>query len=372
MKLEGVMTSTLKARLFKRSQVFTLLALIGLLGMLGTLATLIWIRILPEQYFYDGELIRSLLKAELNPATAFDTFINTAWVFAVLGFNADTDPEITAISSFILAFVPIAACVFAGMRRIQLGSSLLFSAWIAVGSIYLGQLSKEIIALWFVALILCVIGLKRPIAWLAFTIPLVYAIGFRPYWLLIAAFWFLFWWLSYRCWNFSLKAIFLYGSMFTTSAAYYSYRNEHITEIRNRVNELRIGSDVAQSIIVNYLPNSSILHDVVNWNISWFFILFPIPVLQFLEPLQILFFLLTVSTTIFVYLFVVNFRIELTMSTPSQRRRIRACVTFLMAFTLVQAIFEPDYGSVLKHMTNLLPMLGYMLFIGRWSIKNAS
>ncbi len=346
------------------SRVFTALAVLVLLGSLGTLASLVWVRILPEQYFYDGEYIRSLLATDLNPTQAFDTFVNTAWVFTMLGFRADTPREITSVSLFLLAFIPTAAWFFAGLRRLQYWSLTLLATWVAVGSIYLGQLSKEVIALWFTSLILYVVGFRRPVAWLAFLIPLIYAVAFRPYWIIIAAFWALFWWLSNRRWAFSLKLWVFVGALVTTSSVYYLYRGEHLTEIRERLNEFRIGSDVAQSMIVNYLPNSTVLHDVANWIISWMFILFPLPVLRLFEPLQWIFFLLVVSTVLTFYWINLNVQRESSRLSPSQLRRVRTCLTFMMAFTLAQAIFEPDYGSALKHMTDLLPMIAYLLSLG--------
>lgn len=346
------------------SRVFTALTVVVLMGSLGTLATLVWIRILPEQYFYDGEYIRSLLATDLNPTQAFDTFVNTAWVFAMLGFRADTPREITSLSLFMLAFIPTAAWFLAGLGRLQYWGLALLGIWVAVGSIYQGQLSKEVIALWFISLILYVVGFRRPVAWLAFVIPLIYAVAFRPYWIVIAAFWALFWWLSSRRWAFSLKLLVFAGALVAASSVYYLYRGEHITEIRERLNEFRIGSDVAQSMIVNYLPNNTILHDVANWIISWMFILFPLPVLRLFEPLQWIFFVLVISSVITFYWISLNVQRESDRFSPSQLRRVRACLTFMMAFTLVQAIFEPDYGSVLKHMTDLLPMIAYLLALG--------
>lgn len=340
------------------------MAVLVFLGSLGTLASFVWIRILPEQYFYDGEYIRSLLATDLNPTQAFDTFVNTAWVLALLGFRADTPREITFVSLFLLAYIPTAVWFFAGLRRLQYWGLTLLAIWVAVGSIYLGQLSKEVIALWFTSLILYVVGFRRPIAWLAFVIPLIYAVAFRPYWIIIAAFWALFWWLSNRRWSFSLRLLVFAGALVAASSFYYLYRGEHLTEIRERLNEFRIGSDVAQSMIVNYLPNSTVLHDVANWIISWMFILVPLPVLRLLEPPQLIFFVLVVSTVLTFYWISLNVQREPSRFSPPQLRRVRTCLTFMLAFTLVQAIFEPDYGSTLKHMTGLLPMIAYLLALG--------
>lgn len=356
----------------KRNRVFTATVLVGLLGLFGALATQIWITVLPEKYFYDGEYIRSLLGTELEPTSAFDTFVNTAWVFAIMGFTSETPREITAVAIFLSAFIPVTLCFFAGLRRLQYWNALLFSAWVAVESVYLGQLSKEIIALWFVSLILYVIGLKRPVAWIAFILPVFYAVAFRPYWLLVAFFWFLIWWLSYRNWTPALKAIFFYGSLLAVSIAYFLFRGDYLTDIRSSTNEFRVGSDFAQSMIANFLPNKTIVHDVINWTISWILILFPVPVLRFFEPLQLVFFLLVASTTISIYRLAINTRVVISMFTLSQQRRLRACITFMLAFTLVQAVFEPDYGSVLKHMTDLLPMIAYALFSVPRGIKYVS
>lgn len=44
------------------------------------------------------------------------------------------------------------------------------------------------------------------------------------------------------------------------------------------------------------------------------------------------------------------------LDTPERIRATRAA-SLLLAFLLVQALFEPDYGSALKHLTPMLPLV---------------
>ena len=157
--------------------------------------------------------------------------------------------------------------------------------------------------------------------------------------------------------------------MALVSAAFYEVFGYHLTEVRDRVNEYRSDSPDAITMIRNYLPSETVLHDLLNWLIAWFFILIPLPVLRFFEAQYLVFFAL-MATTLYVTLRIRQGLVLQGMHlTPLVERRIRGSITFMLAFTLVQGIFEPDYGSIVKHMTSLLPTLAYVLAFGQWNVR---
>jgi hypothetical protein len=49
----------------------------------------------------------------------------------------------------------------------------------------------------------------------------------------------------------------------------------------------------------------------------------------------------------------------------AHRWRQSAAASWCVAFTIVQGMFEPDFGSFIKHETNLVPMLTY-LYLSAW------
>lgn len=350
-----------------RSSGYSLIVFFLILYVVGVMAATCWVFVLPAKFFYDGEYIRGLL--ESPQGLNFDPFVNTARVFALLGYSATTPREVVAVSVFTLSFLPALIGFTLGLRNPSYTNLFLLAAWIGVSTIYLGQYSKELIALWFVFFALYWLGFKRPTAWMAILIIAIYGIFFRSYWIIIAGFWMLLLWLSDRPWRFYLKMTFLLCVMALVSAAFYEVFGYHLTEVRDRVNEYRSDSPDAITMIRNYLPSETVLHDLLNWLIAWFFILIPLPVLRFFEAQYLVFFAL-MATTLYVTLRIRQGLVLQGMHLPPLvERRIRGSITFMLAFTLVQGIFEPDYGSIVKHMTSLLPTLAYVLAFGQWNVR---
>lgn len=361
--------SLIKSKNFalSRESVCILTAYTLILYLIGALAAMFWTFVLPDKYFYDGNYIRDLLGGTLS--VNFDSFVHTALVYKLLGYSDATPREVVAFTVFSLSFLPVIAAFMAGMQHVGYANLALLAALVGISSIYLGQYSKEPIAIWSVSFALYLLGLRRPFAWTAFLPIVLYGLFFRSYWIIVAFFWLLLFWLSYRSWSISVKMLLLLCAMVLVSVIFYLTLGYHITEVRDRVNEYRQESPDAVSMIRNYLPNSSVLHSLANWLVSWLLILIPLPMLTLFGLQYAGLFALYTYTLYFLLLSKKKLDFLKLRLLPSKRRRLQGSFTFMLAFTLVQATFEPDYGSVLKHMMDLLPMIAFVLGFGTWKAK---
>ncbi len=351
------------SRRLSKPEMYTLMVYILLLLTSALALSLTLVLVLPEKYYLDGNVIRSLLSEELE--LNFDPFIHTAWVYRLLGFSANTSRELVAVLVLLVALIPVIFCFFLGLRHTTYLNLSILGMWFFLSTIYLSQYSKELIAVWAVSLALIALHHMRPVAWVAaFGVVLGYGIFFRSYWILLAFIWIFLVWLSYRRWHLFLKVIALICVIFAISAAFQFAFGYHITEVRNNVNEFRVGSPDVHTMIGNVFPSENLLQDVANWLLCWFFILFPVPLFALFDIQYVLFGgLTTVTVLVVLRSWKALARVKRVLDSKNERL-LRSAILFMFAFTLVQGIFEPDYGSVAKHMVNLLPVLAYVLAFG--------
>lgn len=44
---------------------------------------------------------------------------------------------------------------------------------------------------------------------------------------------------------------------------------------------------------------------------------------------------------------------------------MKSMLCFILAFTTIQSVFEPAYGSYVRHLSPLYPLFFYVLFVAR-------
>lgn len=138
--------------------------------------------------------------------------------------------------------------------------------------------------------------------------------------------------------------------------------------MRSRVNDIRVDSPDAFTLIQNALSSSTVLSDLINWLVSWFLILVPLPLLLLLELQYVVAFILVTLSVYAMFSGWRSFQNDKSGLSSKEERQVRAAFLFMLAFTLVQGIFEPDYGSVIKHMIDLLPTLAFVVAQGYYSL----
>jgi hypothetical protein len=116
-------------------------------------------------------------------------------------------------------------------------------------------------------------------------------------------------------------------------------------------------------MFANPLPNASLLTDLVNTAAGWLTLILPAFLVSIGGVQHIAFAAFQFANTA---LFVATMRSDSQgrRADSSFRWRFASAATFCIAYSIVQGMFEPDFGSFAKHETNLLPMLVY-LFLQR-------
>lgn len=318
---------------------------------------------LPQKYYYDGGFIRAIMKG--NAHHVDNSYQNTANIYSFVGFGSDWHPWLVGIICLSVVFLSLALLGKAIESRIFLLPYIFFALWLVPMVVYLGQYSKELIAFITVCSFVA-IGLKfKKGKWFwASIIILIYAFGIRFYWYLILAFFLAF----YTVFNFKIPniwkpTIFLITTIIAFALSY-SLNGVYITDARVGPNFYRQESTDAVTIVNNVIPNSSVYTDIANAFINWPRFLFPIPLL-FLGAVQHLaFFILQIVSVLLCIVAIAYMLRWRSLIARKEMDEFYFLMSWIIAFSFVQACFEPDYGSFVKHQVVLVPVI--FLLLNKW------
>lgn len=335
-------------------------ALLSTVYLVGAASVLAWRHLLPAKYYADDTVIAHLIaeRAWLTGRVFYASFRNTALVYHLLGFTSSTSHLLVGPAVLFLALVPIGPLLVMATRRRGWGRWVVLALWLGPLTIYLGQYSKELLAIWVSAIALYLAGAPPRLATTAFVPAIAYGVFVRRYWLIIGLFWALLWWLLDRRWNALVKLVTLLAAMVVASVGFRFMQGYFLTSLRTTVNASRDHGAAAVTAIHNVLPATSVGADLVNWLTTAAAIVVPVPALIPPELRVVPFVVLTLATV-----WVMTRRAAAPLPAVAERRR-RAALAFVVAATLVMGAFEPDYGSVLKHEVGLLPMIVFVLGLG--------
>lgn len=307
---------------------------------------------LPPRFFFDATMIKRFM--DESPAfDFFDSYSTTAIFYKIIPGGS---------SVFLVSLLSILFCIFVawqavraagGAKNPDLTFALIISVYLALSSIFLAQHSKDFIVLTVVSAYLFLSKYEKKGFIFFVVIALTYAILFRQYWIIIAGF-FIFSTFMQRK-KFSLIRLLITCSLMllALSLLFELILGVPLSHYRSIVNEVRINNyDInAQTIITNILPTGNFILEWLNALITWLALMFPAPLLMLFTAYHITNFVLISS--IFIILFSLR-------KTAASNLRARSGFILLICFTFVQSIFEPDYGSFLRHFTPMLPILIFL------------
>lgn len=335
------------------------IALVGLACTVSLFAR----RILPERFLLDDYHIKYAINSPMADEEKSQSFRNIAAFYRNLGLGYD--PAIDAfVTLAVFAVTVFAAARWAEIERFGfIGLTVLVICFLCA-VVYLAQYSKESIPLLLVLLLLVLP--RHSAAEVLFVVAASgYAALFRQYWVLVVVF--------YVVWRVVLSKTRNPVPVLATVLLLYSlmewvFRDvlgESLTGFREAVNTSRDGVAVSSLIVDPPIENGfSMVPSAVLLLLGLL-----IPVQLFLSGS--VFHLLSGAMIAFLWMVMVtgvfgrtrgeglgaDFNTDARAPFASDRaiRRTRAA-SLLLAVVLVQAIFEPDFGSYLKHLTPLLPL----------------
>ncbi|WP_394218259.1 hypothetical protein [Halobacillus trueperi] len=317
--------------------------------------------ILPEKYFIDSNTIKEYFHIldgfKFNNT---DGFYNTALFYKYIGLSIIDN----RIFQGIIIYNIYSLLLFYVIKHTNFHSNImiiiLMFAWSSVSAIYLGQLTKELIPL--ILLTFFVINMhknnKSKII-TSFILLVLYAYFFRVYWFIILYFSLVIFMYLNTKFNIHIKRVLLLIALSVVFIAS-SINDIYLTHERTRVNNLLDSN----TMINNPFVNSSVFTDILNWLIVWVQLLLPFNVITN-SPIHVLFFLLNIFS---IFLLLKFYNVQKNNNTLS----IKWSFSFIVGFSLTQGIFEPDYGSYLKHLIVILPMYFYIVLVKLWPVLHSA
>ena len=313
---------------------------------------------LEEKFTLDAIWIQATLNIpdpSLDPA---DPFRNTAFVYRILGL-ADL-PDVAAMAAIAVFGVGLAA----------------ISVSYVLALIYLAQYSKEFVSIVLVALVLLLPRGSIPEVVLVGAM-VGYAITIRPYWGIVVVLYVVGRILLPRVRGLVPVLIFVVATYGCLQVVFNKILGETLSFSRVAVNSMRADIHISVgSLIVDFLPD----HVGLQWLnafLVFLSLLFPWPLILGGSPTYVVMavvlgFLWGLGAWSILQIQRERAAVRRGRRAQSARRAPRGgalrallsertprperAVALLLALVIVQAIFEPDYGSYVKHMVPALPL----------------
>lgn len=320
----------------------------------GTLTLVLAARtVLPARFFYDSGHIQAIAQQGLALGKGDRSFIAVGELYNILGLQD------SLLATNLVSWILIAVLHTLVLRRLgrRTGTPLLVVPALAVSlvlcCVFLTSYSKDAIVLAVAATALFAApGLLGEIA-LVGAVAL-YAVCFRNYWALVLVVFILLRIADRivpRRWMLLLVPPL---ALILLAVAYQLWSGAPIDNARALANAGRADSADASSMIPTYVTLPGPLGSALNAVVTLLSLLAPVPLLLHGGAYY------GAVAVLFVVIWVVSIASVLQRSRRTSGDRIAMrCILLVLAFVTVQSVFEPDYGSALRHLSPLLPLVGF-------------
>ena len=320
-------------------------AVLAIVLVVGVLVVLLRDAVVPPRFLADGQFIR---QQALLPATPLldRSYAAVVEVYRATGLAHQLLlAELLGFAAFAAVLLPAAS----GLRhRLTAPNIALVLASGVVGAVYLGWYSKDLFVLPIVALALVAARSRWLDAGLV-VVMAAYGVGFRQYWLVVAAVY-----VAVRvCIALRRRASTVVAAGLAAAlllaVGVVVVLHQSPDYLRVAANSVRDVDDIG-SAIRPLLPGSNPVLQVLELPLIAVTLLVPLP----LAAGGGLYHLGLAAAILALWLLVGRATVVVFREPPAPWRQ--RWIALLVAFVAVQALFEPDYGSVLRHLTPLLPL----------------
>lgn len=333
--------------------------LIALAGISVCVPFVIYIRpLLPEKYDFDAIRIQILASSRMSSTDM--NFQRVADVYSMFGL---ADSTLLASVVGFLAYLLLILLVIdkADLQFTHPRGYVPLVLALSCGVVFLGAYSKEFVLVLF---LICffLLGKKKDRILLPFLVLFTYGFLFRQYWIAIAFIWlgFAILWKVWPQARSSKTVLLGFAGVLVAFPIAARLSNVGLSSLRFGVNESRFGSDVANTAILDFISGQDPFSQTLNAFLISMSLLVPFPLLAQLNPVYVLFFLVT-ATVSAIYIS------SLIRNINQRSGNIPQSLIVVAAFGVL-VFFEPDYGSYLRHLTPLLPFV--ILLSGSTVAKN--
>lgn len=359
-------TSSLPSVESARFEVRTSLVVWFSLLPIGLLLLLVVPGMLPWPYPKDAQLMRELITGEFRPVefVVGQPYANTVYLYILSGVGAD--PIGGAYLTYLAAWTSVLVALWLSPSGGRLWLWFPAFAFHLLLVIFTCMHSKELHAMPVLALLLVLCGKRfAPARVLAMAAVVVaYAVYFRTYWAIAAVLAFTFILVRRRVDGPWRMAFAIAGVYMLLLVAYHLATDTYLTDFRTLLWTNRDIDQFSDSAFPNLFANDNVAFDILNAFFALFRLLLPFALLPTGKPQHLVFIVWELAT---LAAFVVVFR--RVWRVPALDARTEFAAAWILAFTMTQALFEPDYGTFLRHQTALLPAFALLTLNALWPAR---
>lgn len=310
--------------------------------------------LLPGRFFYDTQTIDSMIDytSSFVPGASY---ASTAYFYSLIG--ADLSSGWLTVGSTLMVGWTLLVCIRRLHRSsIGLGEAAMVMFFGALAMTYVACLSKELIAFIPTTIFFLLLPLGQRIAlccWLV--LVLCYGLIFRTYWVLFALQFIVLYLVFSRTRSVKLLFFCLFFSLMCMTIILHFGLGVDLDSLRNDVNERRLdqGVEDARTMIQPWIGGGGYVFSYLNFVITFVLLLVPVPLGLMLTAYHGLIFLVLSSVA-----WQVARRLKQYTNRASSRDPLfEFSVIAVLSFISIQCMFEPDYGSYLRHLSPLYPMI---------------
>lgn len=319
----------------------------------GTAIVVFRDQLLPTRFTNDAVRIQQLAQGVV-PGEGDKSFEIVALVYRVLGL-ADAP-----LGAGLIGWAAGAAVILLVLVRLPsprpAAVTVVMVPAMLLGAVYLGTYSKDVFAL---AIVLTVLLIPSSRWWelLLIAVMVAYGLVLRQYWMIVAALFVGFRLLLAHRPSLGRIALGSASALAVLAVAIGIGVGRTADFARVVVNDWRIGDPDATSMIIGPMPEAAgMAGGLINVLVAWAGLLVPVPLFLLGGPYYVT---LAVGIAALWLLVGVAVRYRDRSGAGWSPLYLRA-VSLLAAFLVTQALFEPDYGSALRH---LMPLFALILVV---------
>jgi hypothetical protein len=303
--------------------------------------------LLPAKFFYDSNHIQAIATSGVDPYSDH-SYEAAAYVYRMLGLQREE--LVVGLLSLALAAVVVWSAMRAVRFRMTWTGSIVAALALLLSGVYLGTFSKDVFIL---PLALLVLKSRRPLAllWTVAGVAL-YAHIFRSYWWIVLGLAIVFHLTSIRLPRRIVAFAGPFLALVAIALATFVVLGAPSDAARITVNATRIGSADAATLIPQYLHIGEPWSALANTVLVLLGIVVPLPLALHGSTYYV------AAAAVLLVIWLAFFR-AVARADRLPAAAWRAAV-LVIALLTTQALFEPDYGSVLRHLT---PLLGLITFV---------
>jgi len=320
--------------------------IVTLVMVLGIVFVVAGRGLLPDRYSYDEQKIQQIALGQQS-FESDQSFQLVGVIYRETGLSGNpTLAGLIGIAAYYALLVPLLRPRV--LRVAGVTGVVLLCGAVVFGAVYIGHYSKEVFLLPVVALFLRRDSSRK---WEGVLVLLLvgYGLGFRTYWLLVACLYCVVRIAMSRQARMRSVAIWGFAGLVVLALGFHLFMGVELDHYRVQVNAYRMDAVDASSLIEPILPIGGAWGGLVNSALTLVALVVPLPLLLMLKAFYVI---------VAGYLVVMWSRFGAgarRIIARGKDARINRLVAVVVSFVVIQSVFEPDYGSYVRHLTPLLP-----------------